>query len=612
MMSPQKDTIYIYSPETNTFIPYRPDYNAGVPFTTAESISVAQSKKSPRGPKQNKELGVIVPLIKQRPNQSDYVQLATIAQKYPRVNTIAVISPTNDERGIGDIGPDAEYQNAIRFLQNAGVQVVGYLDADLARKAQEDIKREIDNWRQWYPDIDGLFFENDSHPAEYAKVDKGFRIIIAGIGCISQSGVINRTDDIVSYNKAVDIFVTYEREGYPADGWYPSIRKDWMSQYPRSKFAFIPYRVPEDTLACRNFIDKVVGIEKLAGYVYVHSAHETDRRKMKEWTNISSLLEVTLDQLDRMAQQEGIPSTKGVVPDTMKPIVTTQGEAIATRNDESGIVVSTPEQGLPAEDMDKFGIRKVYPNAKDKASQEWYIFMDNPRTDSRLKGLPDRLEKQADGSWQSTDNDVELSVIGPTAKKGETYLNVEMTGYFKPVQLPKKGKILTQFYAKRSGSVGTGYQGHLLKDGAVSVIKFMGKDGTTGNRGTTQATNNDLLNRWIGMKFMVYNNLRINQRTNKEETFVTMEIWIDDNVSDQDGNLVIKNDWHHIMTVHDQGAWFTKKTTTTKTKKKIKNEKQNDKVLISPGDSVAWSWSNSTVINWKFLSVREIDVIHRD
>lgn len=632
-------TIYILDPDTNTLIPYKPDYNAGVPFTTAESISVAESKKkAPRAPKTDKQLGVIVPLIKQRPNQSDYVQLATIAQKYPRVNTIAVISPSNDERGIGDIGPDPEYQNAIRFLQANGVQVVGYVEFDFAKKTLNDAQREVDRWRQWYPDINGLFIDNAVFPGDttilayYAKTERSFQLIIADTSSIDGRGVTNRPDDFLrDASPSVDIFVIYNREGYPADGWYPSIRKDWMSQYPRSKFAFIPYRVNEDTLACRNFIDKVVGIEKLAGYVYVHSAHETDRRKMKEWTNISSLLEVTLDQLDRMAIQEGIPSTKGVVADTMKqqqPTILEEktigtglggggggGEAMNVRTDDSVTNTPPPEQGLRAGvDMDKFGIRKIYPSSKDKASKEWYVFMDNPRADSRLKGLPDRLYKQVDGSWQTTNEEVRLRVMPP---KGKKYLNVEMTGYFKPVKFSSSKKMssgIIELYALRGEPFETaGYIGQLLKDGTVSVWKSLGLDhGITGNRGTTQATTNDLLNRWIGMKFIVYNSMEYDRKTKKEKEGVQMEIWIDDNVTDQNGNLVVKNDWKPIAKIQDTGGWFAKNRKTEKKGKKKKAVKQDDGVLTAPGDSVIWSWFDSTIINWKFLSVREIDIVHRD
>jgi hypothetical protein len=619
-------TIYILDPDTNTLIPYKPDYNAGVPFTTPESLDLAQSKqKAPRAPKTDKQLGVIVPLIKQRPNQSDYVQLATIARKYPRVNTIAVISPTNDERGIGDIGgPDPEYQNAIRFLQANGVQVVGYINADTTNnKTRDDVEREVDRWQQWYPDINGLFFDRDVVGTAYAKVDKGFSLIIADLASDASGGVLNTP--ILNANPGpIDIYVIYNREGYPAEGWYPSIRKDWMSQHPRSRFAFIPYRVTEDTLACRNFIDKVVGIEKLAGYVYVQSSYETDRRKMREWTNISPLLEVTLDQLDRMAQQEGIPSTKGVVPETMKidtgddgffsRFLSVVGTTTATSESSEENVGTNP---IAPEDVDfdKFGVRKIYPSAEGKQAKEWTIFMDNPRADSKFKISSKTLEKQADGSWQPKDKEVVLEV--DTNK----CLNVEMTGYFKIVQLsPKTMKwinLVEMFVGREDNSPErySRYCGKLLKDGAVSVLKFIATKGVTGNRGTTQATNTDLINRWIGMKFMVYNYPYFDQKTKSEQTGVQMEIYVDDNVTDENGNLVLKNDWRRIMSMSDTGGWFAKspivKKKGKKNQKKTKGKELDDRILTSPGNGVAWSWFNS-VINFKFLSVREIRVPTRD
>lgn len=677
-------TFYLYDPDTDIITPYKPDYSVDIPFTVTRTV-VREARKG-HGPKQDKELGVIVPLIRQPPNQSDWVQLATIAQKYPRINIIAVVSPTQDQRGIGDFGgPIEDYANAIRFLQHSGVIVVGYLDTAEVSKSLDDAKREIDRWSEWYPDINGLFFDNASISLgavqyyrlldEYCKKEKSFQFTIADMASSIEEGVAVMDTEGFLRNTEIDIFVIYEKEGYPAELWYQSIKKEWMTRYDRSRFAFISYAVNENTLDCRNFIEKVVGIERLAGYLYIHSSYsEIDKRGLREWTNISPLLEVTLNELDRLAQGENIPSFRGVVPDSVRPItdeeiqqveaaakskvVSVGGGTEEELKPESTVVSQEQDhpEAVPRDEIntDKFGIRKIYQSAEGPISKEWSLFMDNPRADQTIaESLPERMEKDVDGSWMfPRDFDIRLEAWSPPQNK---YRDVEMTGYFKIQQLPqKRGQdVVIEQHArggkhndKENPCEASGYKARLLKDGTVDAVKQIMYGVQTGSRAVTQATNNALEKRWMGMKTMIYNYTDVNSRTGADQHFVNMEVWIDDNVTDQDGNLVIKNDWKPIMKMSDQGGWFVQQQQEVKkTKKKgrkgkkkeeeeqelrfincrslnannaelederKRNFRQLDEIITEPGGNpekncVAWRW-NGAIINFKFLSVREINV----
>ena len=414
-------TIWVFDQSSNQYVPFKPDFSAGIPVHDFNAIQQDRQSKE-RSPKKDSQLGIIVSLIKAQPMQSDWAQLASVARRYPRVNTTAIVSPSQDTRGIiEEFGPDASFANMIRHLQTNGVQVLGYIDfgeiTDI-QTAVDNLKREIDVWRQYYPMIDGLFFDNvDSihgydvcrQVSLYAKVDKNLKLTVANLASRTSGGVVNTTAvDYPRHMDSVDTFIIYEREGYPADGWYPSIKKDWMAKYPRSKFAFIVNRVGPETLACRNFIDKCVGIEKAAGYIYVQpGATPDDRRKMREWSNLSPLTEVCLEQLSTLAMTEGIPSTKGVVPE--KTVMDNNQGLEGGRSSESyENLQSTPTQDR---DFDKFNVRQIYPTSKKNAF-EWFMFEDNPRADNSLTRVPDLL-REGNGSWSTKDKNVRITLQSP-------------------------------------------------------------------------------------------------------------------------------------------------------------------------------------------------------
>lgn len=693
--------IYIFDPQSEQYIPYRPDYAGGIPVSDFNMIQQQRMSKQ-RAPIRDNQLGIIVPLITIQPRQSDWQQLASIARRYPRVNTVAIVSPSLDTRGLElGSGPDGELSNAIAFLQNSSVIVLGYIminnnSGSRTDQTLETQKAVIDSWRNWYPSINGLYFDIGNMKnvgyqrlvddiealASYAKVDKGFRYIFANLAATTDGGVVNTSQDYVEQMKGVDTFIIYERDGYPVDAWYASIKKDWMAKYPRSKFAFVVYSVGPETLACRNFIDKCVGIEKVGGYVYVQGGGTSlvDRRKMREMSNLSPLTEVCMMQLDNQATTESIPSVRGVQP---------QGSTVVDTQNEGGLSGRTttttdstqesPGSVTARQDMefDKFGVRKIYPTKRKekktlkrqrdeqradeeerKASSggyyyhpnEWYIFAENPRADANFKNLPDRLIKQDDGSWTTADEDenqqVRLEAWNP--QNQDKWLNVEITGYFKALNMPptKTTKYLIQQYARgghhhkdmKKWCEGSAYKGRLMTNGMVGVVKEVHHNAYTGNRGLTQATTTDLENRWIGMKTIIYNYTKMLPKSQggKYNTFVGMEIWIDDNVTDENGNLVVRNDWKHIMTMQDEGGWFasdlyTKKANrgfrkdkcprlnldNAKAKEKSKRQfRQRDEIITMPGGTenrncVAWRWDNAKVA-FKHLSAREITKVQAD
>src|SRR5690606_33293120 len=99
------------------------------------------------------------------------------------------------------------------------------------------------------------------------------------------------------------------------------------------------------------------------------------------------------------------------------------------------------------------------------------------------------------------------------------------------------------------------------------------------------------------------------------KTYVRMESYIDDDVTDSKGNLVIRNNWKRASVVEDRGGWATNDSDFNPgcaplNKDSTKKYRQRDEILNMPGgtstQNIAAFRSDDLTWNFKYLSVREI------
>jgi hypothetical protein len=269
------------------------------------------------------------------------------------------------------------------------------------------------------------------------------------------------------------------------------------------------------------------------------------------------------------------------------------------------ITVANPP---PAEDttLDNFGIKKIYPTAA--GGNEWYVNMDDPRSDPLFRNLPS-MTKQPDGSWQVSASQVRMEAWSPENGK---WLNVEITGYAKMISGSNE---LIQWYSRgghhtsSNECLGSAYKARLYGDGEARWVKEVTHPAYTGNRGSVQATDEPLKGRWVGLKAVIYNFVE------DGKTYVRMESYIDDDVTDSNGNLVIGNNWQLASVVEDRGGWATSNPDFNAScfpvnKDSTQQYRQRDEIINMPGGTstqniAAWR-SDGLTWNFKYLSVREI------
>jgi hypothetical protein len=147
--------------------------------------------------------------------------------------------------------------------------------------------------------------------------------------------------------------------------------------------------------------------------------------------------------------------------------------------------------------------------------------------------------------------------------------------------------------------IGSGYKARLYGDGSATWIKEVTFPAYTGERGKVQVTAKPLDGRWIGFKAVIYNFVE------NGKTYVRMESYIDDDVTDHNGNLAIKNNWKLASVVEDMGGWATNDSDFDPD-----CGVSRDAILASPGGTatqniVAWRTDNTTW-DFKYLTAREI------
>jgi hypothetical protein len=267
------------------------------------------------------------------------------------------------------------------------------------------------------------------------------------------------------------------------------------------------------------------------------------------------------------------------------------------------VTVTEPSDG---DMLDSFGIEKIYPTKT--GGNEWYVNMEDPRSDSLFRNLPS-MTKQSDGSWQVSASQVRMEAWSPSDEK---WLNVEITEYAKIVGGANE---LLQMYSRgghhtsSNECLGSAYKARLYGEGEARWVKEVTHPAYTANRGEGQATNTPLADRWIGFKAVIYNFVE------NGKTYVRLESYIDDDVTDSNGNLVIYNNWKLASVVEDRGGWSTTNSDFNVScfpvnKDSTQQYRQRDEILNLPGgtstQNIAGFRSDDLTWNWKYLTVREI------
>src|SRR5437868_9770306 len=94
--------------------------------------------------------GLLVPLYvypKDVPNNPDYARLMDLKRRYETVPVWVIVNPAS---GPGE-RVDGNYTRAISRLRGAGCVVLGYVPTGYGKRAQAQVRKDVDRWQELYP-----------------------------------------------------------------------------------------------------------------------------------------------------------------------------------------------------------------------------------------------------------------------------------------------------------------------------------------------------------------------------------------------------------------------------------------------------------------------------
>jgi hypothetical protein len=220
--------------------------------------------------------GTIVPLYTD-PSDSSWNAIITAAEAHPTVHVVAIVNPSNGPGSSKSSG----YTAGIAALQAANIKVIGYVATGYASHSIASMESEIDQWKSFYPTLQGIFFDEQSNAtgdvahyqtlSQYAK-SQGLSYTVGNPG----------TGVPAAYVGAMDTMLIYESNGVPS----VSSLSEW-SGYAPSNFGVIPYAVSSmDT----TFVQQA---RKYVEYIYL-----TNDDLPNPWDSLTSYFSTLLTALE--------------------------------------------------------------------------------------------------------------------------------------------------------------------------------------------------------------------------------------------------------------------------------------------------------------------------
>ncbi|HJT49946.1 MAG TPA: hypothetical protein VJ729_17325 [Nitrososphaeraceae archaeon] len=269
--------------------------------------------------------------------------------------------------------------------------------------------------------------------------------------------------------------------------------------------------------------------------------------------------------------------------------------------------LGSPVAYAVASNVDKFGIKEIY--ATKPGGEEWFMNMQDPTADPRFDPQAN-ITKNPDGSYKMTEQQVRMEVYPSTgyhedqittlnqkelAARGymqspNDWKNVEMTGIVKLISSLSNDQF--NWYnrgGRHTNSApceGTAYKSDVMYYSSRQT-RFNKEQWFSGGYSFTSPKNvssSSIQGKWVGLKYIVYN-----FHMPDGKTAVMLQSWFDANA---DGK------WIKINEFVDSGGWGHEGSHCGGAP---------DQLITWGGPIATFRWDNATNVDFKNLSVREIE-----
>lgn len=171
---------------------------------------------------------------------------------------------------------DPAYTAIIKKAQDGQIKIIAYVSTNYAKRTAAEIKRDIDLWVQFYPTIQGIFF--DEQTSEAAQADFYLELATYARMKIQDAFIVTNPGTICAEEyfskKVADTICTVESH----DGLEKYTPPAWATKYPAAQFYGLAYKI-EKAHGMQTSL-KAVG-KKHFGYVFI-----TDDKLPNPWDTL--------------------------------------------------------------------------------------------------------------------------------------------------------------------------------------------------------------------------------------------------------------------------------------------------------------------------------------
>jgi hypothetical protein len=193
--------------------------------------------------------------------KGEWDQLLAAADQTP---IVAIVNPASGPGRRVDPNYSAIFGRAAKAKQ---LTLIGYVTTSYTKRPVAEVKAEVDRWLEFYPAIQGVFFDEQASGAEHVayhaelyehvRTARKLKLVVTNPGTTCAEGFVSRP--------AADAVCLFEGpksfDGAPLP--------DWTGRYQAERFAALSYQI--DSAADMKKLIAAAG-EKKFGYCYVTDA----------------------------------------------------------------------------------------------------------------------------------------------------------------------------------------------------------------------------------------------------------------------------------------------------------------------------------------------------
>jgi hypothetical protein len=224
------------------------------------------------------QAGLIIPLYVNA-DSSAWDAVITAKRAHPGVPIAVIVNP---DSGVG-AARDVDFADVVTRLKGAGVTVLGYVATTYAGRPESEVDAEVDTWKRWYPQVDGIFFDEMSNEPGHEDYYLAVGAHAKADGCVMTVGNPG-ADTSEAYVRTLDTILIYEDAGLPDAA---ALAGGWHAGYGRKHFGLIPHTVSSVSAA------QVHDALRAGGYLYV-----TDQGMPNPWDGLPGYFGSLVGQID--------------------------------------------------------------------------------------------------------------------------------------------------------------------------------------------------------------------------------------------------------------------------------------------------------------------------